>query len=83
MAFATEKLSDKQITWQVALRLVRARISTLANAGQDARAIKHVRYTERRTGCQSYSSMVRYTELSPTGSEISGAEWQSEIVAAD
>ena len=25
-AFATEKLSDKQITWQVALRLVRARI---------------------------------------------------------
>jgi hypothetical protein len=41
-----------------------------------------VRYTERRTGCQSYSSMVRYTELSPTGSEISGAEWQSEIVAA-
>ena len=26
--------------------------------------------------------MVRYTELSPTGSETSGAEWQSEIVAA-
>jgi hypothetical protein len=32
--FATEKLSDKQITWQVALRFARARLSALANAGQ-------------------------------------------------
>jgi hypothetical protein len=51
MAFATEKLSDKQIAWQVALRLVRARLSAF----------------ERRTGYQSYSNMVRHTELSPTG----------------
>ena len=37
---------------------------------------------ERRTGYQSCSNMVRHTELSPTGSEISGADRQSEIVAA-
>ena len=38
---------------------------------------------ERRTGCQSYSNMVRYTELSPTGSETSDTDRQSEIVAAN
>ena len=51
--FATEKfLSDKQITWQVAdrtrignprssLRLARARLSALANAGQVPELFKH------------------------------------------
>ena len=76
LPFASEKLSDKQITWQVALRLARARVSALANAGQDTRAIqawlghKNIRYA------------VRYAELSPTGSEISGTDRQSESVAA-
>jgi hypothetical protein len=37
---------------------------------------------ERRTGYQNYSNMVRHTELSPTGSETSGTDRQSEIVAA-
>jgi hypothetical protein len=41
--------------------------------------VQGLRIGERRTGCRSYSNMVRYTELSPTGSEISSAEWQSEI----
>jgi hypothetical protein len=50
-----------------------------------------LRIGKRRTGYQSYSSMesiknirraVRYTELSPTGSETSGTDRQSEIVAA-
>ena len=70
MAFATEKLSDKPITWQVALRLARARVSALANAGQDIGDI------------QTLAGAVRYTELSPTGSETWGTDRQSEIVAA-
>jgi hypothetical protein len=61
------RLSDKQITWQVALRLVRARIRALANAGQDARAIQ--------TSCAT-------PKLSPTSSKTSGTDRQSESVAA-
>jgi hypothetical protein len=49
----------------------RARVSASANGGQDTRAI------------QALAGAVRYTELQPTGSEISGTYRQSQIVAAN
>jgi hypothetical protein len=51
---ATEKLSDKQITWQVALRLL-ARASASANAGHGTRAI--------RTWCATPNSHRRVQKL--------------------
>jgi hypothetical protein len=56
---------------QVALRLACAKVSALANAGQDTRAI------------QTLAGAARYTELQPTGSETSDTDRQSEIVAAN
>jgi hypothetical protein len=50
--------------------------------GVEVGSCKGSRIGERRTGYQSYSSMVRHTELSPTGSETSGTDRQSESVAA-
>jgi hypothetical protein len=44
--------------------------------------VQGLAHWRRQTGYQSYSDMSRYTELSPTGSEISSTDRQSESVAA-
>src|ERR1700730_18320363 len=41
LPFATQKLSYKQVTWQIAVSLARARVSALANATMES--IKNIR----------------------------------------